>query len=501
MESQLTPKLEPGEEILYNKYEQARWSPATLAMVTSNDQWKLYDHLKLLDDLLLYLEARRFNRLMTFMPPQHGKSLLISKNFPVWYLGHHPEHRIITASYEATYAASWNRKARDLFRNWAQQIFGLELKKDSQATNHWDIRGHDGGADSSGAGGSQTGKQAHFFNIDDPHKNPLEARSVVYQERIYDWYLEAVDTRLPKDGLINITQTRWDELDLSGRILQAEDSIPAGEAIHILDDGGRIPRDTWVVLSLPALAGPDDILGRQPGEALCPDLFPLQVLQGKKKRMDSRDPAKFDALYQQEPVSLEGGMFHDDYFEIIDSLPTNIINEVRAWDLAATMAPDDIPIEKRGAATAGVRLTLTEDFKLIVQDCVEFWKGPGDVEDQVHTTAVGDGKKVKIRIPQDPGQAGKTQVRDYSRLLAGYDFDGIHETGDKEARAKPVAVWGKINKIYLLRGTWNQRFITVCRRFPRGRHKDIVDALSLGYSVVMPEEEVEKNVGLEVVQL
>lgn len=470
-------------------------------MVASNGHWKLYPHLQLLDDLLLYLEARRFNRLMTFMPPQHGKSLLISKHFPVWYLGHNPNHRIITASYEATYATSWNRKARDLFRNWAQQVFGLELKKDSQATAHWDIRGHEGGADSSGAGGSQTGKQAHFFNIDDPHKNPLEARSVVYQERIYDWYLEAVDTRLPKDGLINITQTRWDELDLSGRILQAEDSLPTSEALSILRGGGTIPRDVWVVLSLPALAGPDDLLGRVPGEALCPDLFPLDVLQGKKKRMDSRDPAKFDALYQQDPVSMDGGLFHIEYFEVIDTLPSNIRHEVRAWDLAATHADPSVPVEKRGAATAGVRLALTDDYKLIVPDCVEFWKGPGDVEDQIHTTAVGDGKRVKIRIPQDPGQAGKTQIRDYSRLLAGYDFDGVHEKGDKEARAKPVAVWAKINKIYLLRGTWNDRFKSVCKRFPRGRHKDIVDALSLGYSELVPENEKEHNVGLEIVQL
>ena len=50
-------------------------------------------------------------RLMVFMPPQHGKSELCSKYLPAWFLGTHPEKRVILVGYEADFAASLPAKA------------------------------------------------------------------------------------------------------------------------------------------------------------------------------------------------------------------------------------------------------------------------------------------------------------------------------------------------------------------------------------------------------
>ena len=38
-------------------------------------------------------------RLMVFMPPQHGKSELVSRRFPAYMLGHNPDLRLIAASH------------------------------------------------------------------------------------------------------------------------------------------------------------------------------------------------------------------------------------------------------------------------------------------------------------------------------------------------------------------------------------------------------------------
>lgn len=480
-------------------------SPATLAMVTSRDKWKLYKHLELLDDLLLYLENRDIHRLMTFMPPQHGKSLLISKNFPVWYLGHNPDHRVIHASYEASFATSWASKAKDIFELWANPIFGLELKHDSKAKNHWDIRNHDGGMDAAGAGGSQTGKQAHFFNIDDPHKNPQEARSPIFQERIYEWYLGAVDTRLPKDGLINLTQTRWDQLDLSGRILENEDFILVNEALEILQNGGKIKHDVWVVLSLQAIAGSNDILGREPGEALCPELFPIDILRSKQKRMDARDVTLFEALYQQNPVPSGGVVFHKEMFEWIHELPNNPKYDARGWDFAATGYDDNVPIMKRGASTVGLRMMITEDLDVIIADVEEFWKEPGQREERFAEIVKDDGKSVPQFIPDDPASGGKTQTRDFAMIVPGYNINPISERGlgDKEVRARPLANWGKVpgNKIYIYCNPekdlsnhpindyklFYKRVRQMFVLFPRWKQKDIVDAGSLTWAGIFTE--------------
>ena len=47
------------------------------------------------------------------MPPRHGKSVLVSEWFVVWYLMMFPSHRVILTSYEADFASTWGRKIRD----------------------------------------------------------------------------------------------------------------------------------------------------------------------------------------------------------------------------------------------------------------------------------------------------------------------------------------------------------------------------------------------------
>ena len=44
---------------------------------------------------LLRLEAGEFDRLLILAPPRHGKSELASVYFPAWFLGRHPDARVI----------------------------------------------------------------------------------------------------------------------------------------------------------------------------------------------------------------------------------------------------------------------------------------------------------------------------------------------------------------------------------------------------------------------
>src|SRR3954447_20928297 len=60
------------------------------------------------------------------------------------------------------------------------------------------------------------------------------------------------------------------------------------------------------VLRFPALAEDGDPLGRQPGEALCPELFDADALD--QFREDS-GPSTWSALYQQRPTPPGGAMF------------------------------------------------------------------------------------------------------------------------------------------------------------------------------------------------
>jgi len=104
-----------------------------------------------------------------------------------------------------------------------------------------------------------------------------------------------------------------------------------------------------------------------------------------------------------------------------------------------------------------------------------------------------DGTLVPVRLPQDPGQAGKEQAQALTRMLAGFSVRAIPVSGDKQVRADPFAAQVNAGNVFIQRTGWNGSFIEELRQFPSGRHDDMVDAvadafndLTAGVSVGMP---------------
>jgi predicted phage terminase large subunit-like protein len=124
---------------------------------------------------------------------------------------------------------------------------------------------------------------------------------------------------------------------------------------------------------------------------------------------------------------------------------------------------------------------------------VRFRESANEVEKRIKNTASQDGKACRIRLPQDPGQAGKEQSIALVRMLAGFSVRAIPVSGDKQVRADPFAAQLNGGNVWLLRGAWNASFIEELRQFPGGRHDDAVDAaadafndLTGGQSPAMP---------------
>ncbi len=224
--------------------------------------------------------------LLVSMPPQHGKSELCSKYLPAWYLGTHPDRRVILTSYEADFAASWGRKARDLLEHHGN-LFGVKVSKRSAAVNRWDLEGRDGGMTTAGVGGAITGKGAHLLIVDDPIKNDEEARSPKHRQKQWDWWQSVATTRMRPGGLMVVVQTRWNRDDLTGRI----------------QDQAKSNGQRWLTVKLPALAEAGDPMGRAPGEALWPEMYSKEL---HEKNKATRTSYYWRSMYQQDPVA-EGG--------------------------------------------------------------------------------------------------------------------------------------------------------------------------------------------------
>lgn len=171
---------------------------------------------RFLDDVVKGLNPR----LMLFMPPRHGKSIIASQHFPAWCLGRHPEFEIIAASYGSSLPIKFSRHVRALLRNVKyQKIFPeTTLDRENENVEGWSTT-EGGGYIPAGVGGGITGKGAHILIIDDPVKDAEEADSEAIREATWDWYGSTAYTRLAPQSGVLVIQTRWHDDDLSGRLI------------------------------------------------------------------------------------------------------------------------------------------------------------------------------------------------------------------------------------------------------------------------------------------
>ncbi len=422
----------------------------------------LAHHHRLLLTKLDELSNTKHGRMMVFMPPGSAKSTYASVVFPSRYLGQKANRKVILASYGDDLARKMGRRTRSIIKQSRyQSIFDTGLTVESQAAQSFSLTN---GSEYMACGilGGVTGNRANGIIIDDPIKGREQANSDTVRNKTFDAFEDDLKTRLIPGGWILLIQTRWHEDDLAGRILPEGWNGESG--MIKCRDGNE-----WDVICLQAKCEVDnDPLGRSRNEYLWPEWF-----DRKHWAQFEQNARTWAALYQQRPVPLDGDLFKPDQIQTIDAIPAGQILWMRGWDLASTTDGD---------YTAGVKLGKMMDGRLIVADVVRVRVGPDERDAAIKNTASADGKMVKISIPQDPGQAGKTQVLYLTRSMAGHRITSSPESGDKITRAEPIAAQVNVGNVVMLRGDWNARFISELRMFPNGTNDDQVDALSRAFS-------------------
>jgi predicted phage terminase large subunit-like protein len=287
-------------------------------------------HLVFLSEKLEAVESGDIKRLMVFMPPREGKSETISRKFPAWFLGRHPDQNVIMSSYSYTLTRSFSKDVRDIVESRRYKlVFPLTTAWDSRSVNDWDIAFHKGGLLATGAGGSITGFGAHLFIIDDPVKNQEEADSIIVRDKLWDWYRSVVLTRMEPESRMVLVMARWNQDDLAGRILNSEKD--------------------WVVVNMPALAEKDDILGRKINQPLWPERYDRNTLEGMKSKLGSRI---WSALYQGDPQGPESQKFKREWFQWYDVLPK-----------------EDSPLPRGGGVDTATSLKSSNDNTSLVDVC------------------------------------------------------------------------------------------------------------------------------------
>jgi predicted phage terminase large subunit-like protein len=455
-------------------HEQSDAAPPPLAfrdwIATVNPRYVFYRHCEELIAVLQKVADGELRRVMVFWPPRHSKSETVSRLFPAYYLYRHPDRFVGVASYGADLAYTLSRSSRDNFVRG-----GGVLSRAAKAVKYWLTRAL-GGLWATGVGGPATGKGYHLGIVDDPLKDWKEASSETIRNRLKDWWSTAWATREEPGGAQVIVQTRWHEDDLSGWLLELE-----REAVADDDEP-----EHWYIVNLPAIADPDDQPTypasctvhpdwRQPGEALCPERYPLSRLERMHKRIGDYF---FGALFQQRPRPRDGGMFSGSP-QIAAAVPAGCIR-VRYWDKAGAKPG-------KGDWTAGVLLAYHRATGTwYVEDVVRGQWAADERNRHIRETAALDQQQyghVRQYIEQPPG-LGKESTDAVIKVLAGYPAYAVPVQGDKVERAEPFAAQWQAGNVKLVAGAWNRALLDEYRAFPAGKYDDQVDGGSGAFRVL-----------------
>jgi len=205
--------------------------------------------------------------------------------------------------------------------------------------------------------------------------------------------------------------------------------------------------------------------------------FP-QELRTEMEQLRKINPKLAQRIWDGMIIDIGGGdYFPSDKATIIDDVPFTK-KQVRGWDLAATEPSADNPDPDW---TAGVKIGIDEQKRVIVYHVEHERFNASKVRTLIKDTA--DADKCSVRLPQDPGQAGKEQAESYKRMLQGHKVTTMRVTGDKEVRSEGLSAEWQAGNVYLVRGDWNDDFLEEMNAFPtKGIHDDMVDAANDSHS-------------------
>jgi predicted phage terminase large subunit-like protein len=282
--------------------------------------YKFGVHLKRLGGLLMEVETNVKNRIAVSMAPRMGKSQMISIYYPAWYLGKHPDHKVIVASHTADLAVVMARKVRNLISTPEYKaIFPqTNIASDAKAAAQWNTT-KGGEYFAIGVGGALAGRGAHLIIADDPlSEQDIKAGNTSSLDSTYEWFSAGLRTRLMPEGKICVLHTRWHQRDLIGRLIK--DSA--------MNEGG----DKYETFEFPAILNENT----EEEKSIWPEQWSLEALQQTRSSMH-HIMWQWYAQYQQNPTAAEAAIIKRDWirwWEKDDPPKINFI--VQSFDTALT---------------------------------------------------------------------------------------------------------------------------------------------------------------------
>jgi predicted phage terminase large subunit-like protein len=430
-----------------------------LSFIAAIDRnYKFGVHLKRLGRLLMDVEQNIKNRIAVSMAPRMGKSQMISIYYPAWYLGKHPDHKVIVASHTADLAIVMARKVRNLINTPEyKRIFPeTSIAPDAKAAAQWNTT-KGGEYFAIGVGGALAGRGAHLIIADDPlSEQDIKSGNTTSLDTAYEWFSAGLRTRLMPEGKICVLHTRWHQRDLIGRLVKDTAT----------NEGG----DKYETFEFPAILHE----GTENEKSIWPEQWSIESLQQTRASMH-HIMWQWYAQYQQNPTASEAAIIKRDWIRWwVEKDPPEVEFIVQAYDTALTTKErSDFSVCHTWGVWTNIKdnsanvILLNKvkgkyefpELKVMAHDQYEEWK-----PESVVVEAKASGHPLI-----DEMRRSGIFVQDYSP----------GKGQDKIARLNAVSDMFSSGHVWFPETAWASATVEEILAFPSGEHDDEVDAMTL----------------------
>lgn len=438
------------------------------------DEWYLEAIAKSLQDCY----ERKIRKLLVNLPPQKGKSNLISIAFPAWVWTKNPQERFYCASYTKSLALKLADKSKLIIKSdWYQANWGhlFRIRKDKDSGEYF-VNDKTGFRKSTSAGSFVTGEAGTIIIVDDP--NDPAGQSEADLRAVNDWWYQKFYNRVndPINAVRIMVQQRSQSInDLSGTIIANDTDNQWTKYILPMEYESSVKSDF------------KDLRTKE-GELLsCRDT--PEVVKDLKRNHGSYGYA---AQYQQRPSPLDGGIIKKAWFKQCDirTLPEfDFI--LQSWDTALKAKSDSSysacttwgVFENRHGNNEVVLLSMWRDKLEYPELRVRVKRLSLDYKDTEEEKLVGRYNRQPDMILIEAKASGDPLIADLNRA-------GVYATpfvpnkyGDKVQRVRLVSPLIEAGVVHLITKdgqlmSYAEKFVNAVSSFPSEDSKDLVDTMT-----------------------
>jgi len=424
-------------------------------------------HFVLIANKLMDVINGKVKRLIINIPPRYGKTELAVKNFIAYGLAINPQSKFIHISYSDDLALDNSSQAKEYVESDAfQKFWNMKLKKDAQGKKKW-FNEDGGGVYATESGGAITGfgagvSDSNIFSgaiiIDDPLK-PDDANSEVRRKSVNERYNGTIRSRVNDSNTpIIVIMQRLHEDDLSGFLL----------------NGGS--GEEWEHLCLPALDKKNN------------PLYPEKHSFVELEQIRQANRYNFAGQYMQLPAPEEGGEWKKDWFQIVNKseVPINSLK----WELFI----DGAYTKNTANDPTGFQIGAKWNNDYIIYSSIDKYLEMPELLKFIPNYINASDVKVSLILvePKASGKSLQQMVKATTGLnIAEIKTDFVNNSKIENARTCSSFIEG--GRVKLIKGNWNEAFLTQVGTFPNAKHDEHIDLTCYGI-----ERNLLRSFGIEV---